>query len=104
MATANPHVGDVGTAFEATVYDRGSVVDLSGYPTLELIFRAPDGTVTTFTASLVTNGTDGRMQYVTQDAGDLFEAGPWRVQGHIAKADGAWHTSYLAFTVDANLD
>ncbi len=104
MATTNPHVGDVGTAFQATVYDRGAVVDLSGYSTLEIIFRAPDGTVTTQTATLVTNGTDGKMQYVTQAVDDLDQAGPWRAQGYIAKADGAWHTSTLAFTVEDNLD
>lgn len=103
MATANPHVGDIGTAFEATVYDRGSLVDLSSFTTLELVFRSPKGTVTTQTAELVTDGTDGKLQYVTQTSDDLNEAGSWQVQGRMSKSDGTWRTAVSTFVVDANL-
>lgn len=105
MATQdNPHVGDIGTAIRATVYDRGSVVDLSAFSTLQLIFKAPDGDLTTQTASLTTDGTDGQIEYVTQSANDLDVPGPWKAQARVVSSDGSWKTSYVHFQVDANLE
>lgn len=102
--TAALHVGDIGTALELTVVDKGVVVDLSDATTLEIILASPCGTVTTFEAELSTDGTDGKLRYVTESADDLDEAGTWQRQGHVITPDGEWHTSIAKFTVGANLD
>jgi hypothetical protein len=104
MANSNPHVGDIGTAIRVTVTDRGTAVNLSTYTTLELIFRNPDGTVTTQTADFTTSGTDGQIEYVTQTVNDLDVPGPWKVQARVVSSSGRWKTAYGLFTVDANLE
>lgn len=104
MANSNPHVGDTGTAIRLTVYDRGSVVDLSGFSTLEMLFKAPDGDLLTKTASLVNTGSDGQIEYVTQSSADLDVPGPWKVQARLVSNGGSWKTSSVAFTVEANLE
>lgn len=96
-------VGDVGTAFRATVKDQDeSVVDLSAATLLELIFRKPSQEVVTKTASLYTDGSDGKMQYVTV-TGDLDLPGLWRVQARVTVGGASWSTSIETFRVHKNL-
>jgi hypothetical protein len=100
--TTSPHVGDVGTIFEGTFYDGGVIVDISAATTKEILFRKPDGTVVTKTGTFSTDGTDGKLRYTTI-AGDLDQAGDWRVQGYIVTPTGSWKSSVETFTVLANL-
>jgi hypothetical protein len=104
MANSNPHVGDIGTAIRVTVTDRGTAVNLSTYTTLQLIFKNPDGTVTTQTADFTTTGANGQIEYVTQSANDLDVPGAWKVQARVVSSSGRWKTAYGLFTVDANLE
>src|SRR6185503_12074784 len=102
--TGEVHVGDVGTVFEATVYDSdGTVVDISLASTLQMLFRKPNGTVVPKTATRSGSGVDGKMRYVTTLASDLDVAGGWSVQGVVAIGSGSWKTSIVEFTVKANL-
>lgn len=99
----SPHIGDVGTIFEATVVDEtNTVVDLSSQTALSMIFRRPDGQKLTRTASLTTNGTDGKLRYTTV-AGDLAMPGPWKVQAYVSITAGKWTTDPVEFTVQDNL-
>lgn len=92
------HKDDVGTVFELTLKDDGTVVDISSQTLLEIIFEKPDGTTVTKTASLTNTGTDGKMQYKTV-AADLDVAGLWKLQGKITIAAGTFRTSEYEFRV-----
>ncbi len=94
---------DVGTILELTVTDQGSVVDLSDASTLEIIFGKPDGTFATETAAFSTDGTDGKMRYVSE-ASDFALVGAWRWQGNIVNPAGSWKTTVATFRVKENLE
>jgi len=103
---AEVHVGDVGTVFEATIKDGDNPVDVSGLDLLELIFEKPDGTIFKRVASLTTDGTDGKVRYVSQ-RGDVTHAGRWRWQAHAADPadpEQDWRTEVLTFPVSLNLE
>lgn len=100
---AEIHVGDIGTAFRATVKDEdGAIVNIASAASMLMWFQKPDGTVVSRTASLVNDGVDGLMQYITQ-AGDLDQAGSWKSQGVVDIGGGRWHSDISKFKVYANL-
>ena len=89
---------DIGSVIRLTVKDDGSVVDVSSATTRQISFQKPDGTVVVKTASLYTDGSDGIVQYTTQD-GDLNQIGSWMGQVYIVFANGSWHTDTFEFVV-----
>lgn len=98
--SAQVHVGDIGTVFEATIKDQdGAVVDVSTAAVRQLLFKKPDGTVVPKTATLVTSGVDGKVKYVTGVAGDIDQPGEWFLEGYVEIGSGKWHSDVLAFTV-----
>ena len=111
MAANEIHVGDIGTVFEVTLKDEGNspeIVDISTATVKELIFRAPNGTVTTHAAAFTTDGTDGKLQYTTISASDLSISGDWRIQVHIVLGsasphDAEWHSDIDNFACHENL-
>lgn len=103
MATREIHVGDIGTSFELTVYDDDAVVDISTALDLKVLFLKPDGTVLTKSGVVLTDGTDGVVQYVSVD-GDLDTAGRWEVQARVQLSTGTWSSDTHKFKVYANLD
>lgn len=105
MAQDEIHVGDIGTSFVATIQDGTSVIDISGATTIELIFEDPAGTSFTKTASFVTDGTDGKMEYVTVSDDDIIDAeGFWKIQGHVVfSATQEWKTDVQKFAVHQNI-
>lgn len=97
------HIGDIGTSFRVTVVDQNAaVVDISSATTKQLLFKLPNGTVLTKTASFVTDGTDGKMEYVTAED-DLSAKGNWSLQGYVVLSGGEWHTDIAEFKVHRNL-
>ena len=92
------YVGDIGTAFILEVVDQdGDIVNLAGL-TIEILFERPDGTVLTKTASLVNDGSDGLMRYLSVD-GFLSQAGRWWSQGKITSGGNVWYTNDGVFQV-----
>lgn len=101
---AEIHVGDVGTAFRATISDENcNIVDLSDYEEYQLIFGKPDKSVIAKTATLYTDGTDGIIQYLST-ADFLDQPGLWQVQGHVTKTGGQWKSNIVEFRVHKNLE
>lgn len=101
------HVGDIGTDFEVSLVDDSTdpatAVDLTGYTTLELIFRRADGTILTKTASVVGVDTDGVIQYVTTDVADLNSEGTYRIQAKVVLPLGTWRSERGKFQVHGNI-
>lgn len=97
------HKGDIGTAFQVTLKDGSTTLDLSTATTKQLKFKKPAGTIVTKTASFITDGTDGAIEYVTVD-GDLDEAGNWNIQAYIVIGSTAFHSDLGDFIVYPNLE
>jgi hypothetical protein len=101
-------IGDIGSPIGLTVYRAdGETVEsqLGSATTLEIIFSYPDdgGTITK-TAVVVTDGSDGKMKYVSVD--EFFETGgvgTWEYQGHIVIGSGEWYTEAEYFDVKPQL-
>lgn len=101
------HLEDIGTSIRITVEDTDEscnrvIVDLSSASVRQIIFRKPSGTKLTVTGALVTDGTDGKIEYITE-AGDLDEVGEWKVQVYLVFPTGGWRSEIGTFRVNANL-
>ena len=100
--TQEIHVGDIGTSFELQLKDGATIIDVSGATSAVIVFYKPNKSVVAKNASLVTDGTDGKIAYVTQ-SGDLDTSGTWKLQAEITLPSGSWHSDIHSFTVAANL-
>ncbi len=95
--------GDVGSPVGLTVKraDGNVESDLGSASTMEIVFVPPSGTAKTETAVLVSDGTDGKMEYITE-AGFLDEVGTWHYHGHIVIGSGDWLTNVKTLDVMPN--
>ena len=96
------HKGDTGTKLLITIKDNGGVVDISSASSLSIFIKRPDGTVLTRAGILETDGTDGKMYYIIV-AGDLNEAGLYKIQAQVTLTSGAFYSSTAGFKVHCNL-
>ena len=100
--TTEVHQDDIGTVFEITLLDDTTPVDLVFATEMKIAFQKPDGTTLLVDAALVTDGTDGKMQYTTI-AGDIDQEGNWKYQAKVSFPTGVWHSDIVSFRVYANL-
>lgn len=71
------------TTFEITfLRETGSVRDISTATTIEIRFKKPDGTAIAKNMTLVTDGTDGKARYKSEDS-FLDQAGVWKYLGRV---------------------
>ena len=96
------HEGDIGTKLLITVKDDSVVVDISSASALSIFIRKPNGAILTRVGTLETDGTDGKMYYITV-AGDLDAAGSYKIQGQVVLPSGSYSTSTATFKVHCNL-
>jgi hypothetical protein len=100
------HYNDIGTVFLITVNDCVSgtsvALDLSTASSLQVILKSPSGVSYTKTASFYTNGTDGKIVYVTIN-NDLNEVGTWSIQAKITIPTGTFRSDIGTFKVYENL-
>jgi hypothetical protein len=101
--SAELHVGDVGVKLRSTIMDGSEVADLSTQTLLQYLLRKPSGTVSTLTASLVNDGLDGLIEFITV-SGTLNEAGFYKLQAYIEITSNKWHTDTVTFRVYPNLN
>lgn len=93
---------DVGTQFIITVYDGTEIMDLSDATDKIITFRKPDYSLLEVTPSFYTDGTDGKLRYIST-AGILTPHGFWNLQATITTASGSWSSTKHEFTVSQNL-
>ena len=99
------HLNDVGTRFLITVKDGGTPVNISGVSggsVHQLNFRKPSDTVVNRNATLRDYGISGVMFYDTV-AGDLDEAGVYKLQAKVVIPSGTYFTDIYTFKVHSNL-
>lgn len=102
MAANEIHLNDVGTKFLVTVTDGSSAVDISSASAKQIIIQKPSGTKLTPAAAFDSDGTDGKMSYITV-VNDLDEAGSYKLQGKVVISDGTFYTDITSFKVHRNL-
>ena len=96
------HVGDVGTQLIGTVKDSGAAVDISSASLLQMFIKKPDSTSMTKTASLNSDGTDGKMKY-TSVSGDFDQVGVYKIQGKVTIGSATYYSSISSFKVYKNI-
>lgn len=99
------HQDDVGTRFEITVKDDGSAVNISGVDggsIHQVSFRKPSDKVINRNANLKDYGISGVMFYDTV-AGDLDEAGVYKLQAKVIIPSGTFFTDIFTFKVHSNI-
>jgi hypothetical protein len=95
-------VGDYGTVIRVTITEDDVAVNISAATEKVIRLAKPDGTVTEYTASFTTDGTDGLIQS-TVASGVLDQAGIWKVQGRVKTASAQWYSSTSEVEVEDNL-
>lgn len=93
--------GDYGQTGELTFVDvdTGNAQDISSYSSsIQMILRDPTGAEATVTASFVTDGTDGKIQYTLAN-GDIDAAGNWKVRGKVSTGTAVLTSEWLEFNV-----
>lgn len=103
MAVDNIHVDDFGWLLKLRIVQDGSAVDISSYTTRSFILRDPTGTTATKTATFTTDGSDGWLQYTTQD-GDVDRVGMWSVAARISKTGTELTSEAISFPVLERVD
>jgi len=93
---------DIGSTFELTVTDDSIALDLTTATIKQIKFGKPDGVTVIQTASFVTDGSDGKIEYVTVES-DLDVVGKWKLQAYVEMGGGKWHSTMDYFNVIANL-
>ena len=97
------HYNDIGTIFRITLVDCGEPVDISLASIKTILFSDPDGDVVAQTAEFTTDGSDGKIEYVTVDE-DLNSIGTWKIQGKVVTPSGSWSSDIGKFKVYSNLE
>lgn len=104
--TAPIFVDDTGTIFRITIQecisDVLTPVDVSPQTAMSFIFKKPDATTITVTPVFTTDGTDGKLQYVTL-ASQIDVDGVWCLQGEVTLPSGTYRTSIIKFDVEEKL-
>lgn len=100
------HYNDIGTVIMTTINDcvsgTSSPLDVSSAVSVSLVFQSPSGVSSTKTAVFNTDGSDGKIKYITQD-GDLNEVGAWRMQAIVSFATSSFRSNVKTFKVYENL-
>lgn len=86
---------DIGIELLVTLTSNDVAFDVSTATSVKFRFRKPSGTEVSKTGSLKTDGTDGKVRYISV-ANDFDEIGTWRYQVYIELADGSKRTSEMS--------
>ncbi len=101
MAANEVHVNMI-FLIKVRVSDENGIKDISTYTTKTLYLTKPDASVLSKTMTFSTDGTNGYVQYTTV-AGDLDQAGLYRVQVYLSKAGTTLYSDIGSFRVLENL-
>ena len=103
MSIGEIRENDIGTALRGTIKNQDdAVVDISTATVRYIILHTPNGDKLTKTAALVTDGTDGKLQYITT-SGVLTPIGWWKLQGYVKIGTSEYYSDIHRFQVHGNL-
>ena len=75
--------GAIGLVIELRLREDGAAVNLSTATVKKLVCKKPSGALAEFTAAFVTDGSDGKLKYVTLATSDIDELGDWRIAAYL---------------------
>jgi hypothetical protein len=75
--------GAIGLVIELRLKEDGAAVNIAAATVKKLVCQKPSGEVVEFTAAFVSDGSDGKLKYVTLAASDIDELGDWRIAAYI---------------------
>ncbi len=102
MLDGEVFVGDLNVPLDYAVVDGdGTAIDLSTATSKSFSVETPDGASADVTASFVTDGTDGLLEYVCPD---IDQAGIWRYRAFYTNPAGTYFADWLEFLVKPNED
>lgn len=81
----------------------GNPINIAAAQGLTLKLGYPDGTSADKTATLLTDGTDGKIYYITLN-GDLNQFGSYKVQGKFSSSGKAYSGQEVPLQVYPNVD
>jgi len=99
-----PRKNDVGVIIRLTITKSSdsTALDISAASTKTITIKKPGHTSADYTASLTTDGTDGKMQYAVA-SGVLDEIGLYEVQGYVKIGSTEYSTTIKTFSVEPTL-
>jgi len=102
---SNAHVGDKKIKYIIEVQEKGKFLDIQLADVTEFKFKNPSDTITTLTATFVTDGSDGLLEAETATSPSMYdEGGEWEIQVHCHfPGDEDWHTFSVFQTVEESL-
>ena len=95
--------GDIGTAIELLLMEDGLPLPIGEATKLEIIARKPGDIKVIFPATLSTDGSDGKIRFVTLSENDLNVSGTWKLQAQVVLPTGSWRSSVVDMQVGENL-
>tara|TARA_B100001564_G_scaffold249892_1_gene212237 strand:+ start:1629 stop:1940 length:312 start_codon:yes stop_codon:yes gene_type:complete len=96
------HVNDVGTRFLITIKEDDVVVDITNATTIAIYIARPDDSMLARTGT-VSDAVNGQLYYDIQ-AGDLNEAGHYKLQARVTLNTGTYYTSIYNFQAHCNVE
>jgi hypothetical protein len=101
---ADIFVGDIGTSFSVTIKDKATsnIIPLQNATIKTFTLQRPNGSKVSRDALFATNGTDGKLKFITID-GDITLPGSYRLQAYVELPDGHWYTSIVNITAEPHL-
>jgi len=100
--TEELHIGDTGTVLLFTILEDNVPAPISDATTKKVKFRKPDGTSIERDVDFLTDGTDGKLKYVTASS-DFDQAGVWELQAYVELSDWTGRSSIASLRVYDNL-
>ena len=101
MSHSNTKKGNIGVVIERTLVDPdGQIINISSASTKKLKLKYPDGTTAEFTAAFSSNGSDGKIRYVTASADDLDQAGHYQAQFYYVIGSTRFDSDRFHFDVE----
>lgn len=102
---ASMHVDDFGGTITMTVKDRGTVKDISAATAKQIVVQDPTGTITTLTASFVTDGSDGKIVATISSSLLAAGGGNYLFQAIITTSSTSkFHSDWVSHYVKPNLE
>ena len=94
---------DVGITFIVTVVEQDGVTpqNISSGTSLTIYLIRPDSSVISGSATFVTDGTNGQIQYISQN-GDLSIIGIYKIQASYSVSSNVLYTQKTQFLVEPN--
>jgi hypothetical protein len=103
MSANEIHAFDTIITFEVQILQEDNTIyPLNGAQVLEFHFQKPDGTIMIRPANYVTDGSDGKIKYTTNEM-DLDQIGRWKYQIYIERGPVIKHSDVGKFRVYPNL-